>query len=195
MAASTSAVAAARRQRGPGRDLGAGPRSGGAGPRSLPCRRAATPTAWWRWMGCSTWSGATGRPAASSPMTRPATWSTGAEMPVQRNHLAAAAAGGRVWAIGGRAAASVRGSRRHLRPDHQHWSSGPLLEATSAASEGVLGSVIVISGGEAPGQNGRMVDAHWQLDTAAGTNAQWRPLASPPLAVHGAPGQSWTGTS
>ena len=33
-----------------------------------------------------------------------------------------------------------------------------------------------------------MVDAHWQLDTATGTGARWRPLAPPPLAVHGAQG-------
>ncbi len=117
------------------------------------------------------------------------TWSTGAEMPVQRNHLAAVAADGRVWAIGGRAAASVQDRVDIYDPATDTWSSGPPLpEATSAASEGVLGSVIVISGGEAPGQNGRMVDAHWQLDTAPGAGAQWRPLAPPPLAVHGAQG-------
>lgn len=117
------------------------------------------------------------------------TWSTGAEMPVQRNHLATVAADGRVWAIGGRVAARIQDRVDIYDPATDTWSSGPPLpEATSAASEGLLGSVIVISGGEAPGQDGRMVDDHWQLDTAEGADAQWRPLAPPPLAVHGAQG-------
>ena len=80
------------------------------------------------------------------------TWSTGAEMPVHRNHLAAVAADGRVWAIGGRVAAGIQDRVDIYDPATDTWSSGPPLpEATSAASEGVLGSVIVISGGEAPG--------------------------------------------
>ena len=74
------------------------------------------------------------------------------------------------------------------RARHELLPGPPLPEATSAASEGVLGSVIVISGGEAPGQDGRMVDDHWQLETAEGANAQWTPLPPPPLAVHGAQG-------
>ena len=116
-------------------------------------------------------------------------WSTGAEMPVPRNHLAAVAVGGRVWAIGGRINARIVDRVDIYDPASDTWIPGPPLpEATSAASDGVLDSVIVISGGEEPGENGRVVDDHWQLDTADGAEAQWRPLSPPPLAVHGAQG-------
>jgi N-acetylneuraminic acid mutarotase len=117
------------------------------------------------------------------------TWSTGAEMPMPRHHLAAVVVDGRIWAIGGRVGTRIQDRVDIYDPTTDTWSAGPPLpEATSAASEGVLGSVIVISGGEAPGDNGRLVDDHWQLDTAAGADARWRPLAPPPLAVHGAQG-------
>lgn len=119
----------------------------------------------------------------------PDAWSTGAEMPVPRNHLAAVAVGGRVWAIGGRVAAGILARVDIYDPATDTWAPGPPLpEATSAASEGVLGSVIVISGGEEPGENGRIVDDHWQLNSAAGPDARWTPLAPSPLAVHGAQG-------
>ena len=117
------------------------------------------------------------------------TWSTGAEMPVPRNHLAAVAVDGRVWAIGGRVSGRIVDRVDVYDPASDSWTAGPALpEATSAASEGVLGTVIVISGGEEPGENGRVVDDHWQLDTSAGADAAWRPLSPPPLAVHGAQG-------
>ena len=116
-------------------------------------------------------------------------WSTGAEMPLSRNHLAAVAVDGRVWAIGGRVGARIVDRVDIYDPAIDAWAAGPALpEATSAASEGVLGTLIVISGGEEPGENGRVVDDHWQLDTAAGAEARWRPLSPPPLAVHGAQG-------
>jgi hypothetical protein len=51
----------------------------------------------------------------------------------------------------------------------------------------VVGGVILISGGEDPA-NDRMVDAHWQLDTNLGPEAEWVPLGPPPLTVHGAHG-------
>jgi N-acetylneuraminic acid mutarotase len=131
--------------------------------------------------------GETGRVLIYDPASD--TWSTGAEMPMPRHHLAAVVVDGRIWAIGGRVGTRIQDRVDIYDPATDTWSSGPPLpEATSAASEGVLGSVVVISGGEAPGDNGRLVDDHWQLDTAAGTDARWRPLAPPPLAVHGAQG-------
>lgn len=131
--------------------------------------------------------GETGRVMIYDPASD--AWSTGAAMPVPRNHLSAVALNGRVWAIGGRTGGEIVDRVDIYDPASDTWAAGPPLpEATSAASEGVLGSVIVISGGEDPGGSGRMVDDHWQLDTAAGAEAQWRPLAPPPLAVHGAQG-------
>jgi N-acetylneuraminic acid mutarotase len=121
-------------------------------------------------------------------------WSSGAEMPVPRDHLAAVAVDGRVWAIGGRANGEIQDRVDIYDPATDTWAPGPPLpEATSAASDAVLGSLIVISGGEAPGATGGIVDRHWQLDTARGPEAGWTPLAPPPLAVHGAQGAAVDG--
>jgi len=116
------------------------------------------------------------------------TWSQGAPLPINRDHLAVVAVGDEIWAIGGRA-----GDRNHQQvdiydPAADQWRDGPPLPyPASGAAEGVVDGVILISGGENPGA-GVMVDRHWRLDTKAGTAATWRPLAQPPLAVHGAPG-------
>lgn len=132
--------------------------------------------------------GESGRVLIYDPATD--AWSTGAEMPVPRNHLAAVAVNGEIWAVGGRVGGRILDRVDLYDPATDAWTPGPALpEATSAAAEGVLGSVIVISGGEEPGENGRVVDDHWQLDTANSVGTQqWRPLAPPPLAVHGAQG-------
>lgn len=116
------------------------------------------------------------------------TWSEGAPLPLSRDHLAVVVVDGEIWAIGGRA-----GGINHQRvdiynPQADNWRDGqPLPEAVSGASEGVVGAVILISGGEDPGA-GQIVDRHWRLDTTAGAAATWQGLAPPPLTVHGAPG-------
>lgn len=116
------------------------------------------------------------------------TWTERAPLPVNRDHLAVVAASGKVWAIGGRA-----GGANHHRVDiydpvADAWRDGPPLpEPASGASEGAVGSVILLSGGEDPGA-GRMIDRHWWLDSADLEAATWRDLAPPPLTVHGAPG-------
>lgn len=116
-------------------------------------------------------------------------WSTGAEMPAPRDHLAAVVADREIWAIGGRVSGQIQARVDIYDPATDQWRSGPPLpEATSGASEGVLGDVILLSGGEDPGQDGRVIDAHWQLDTSLGQAAAWQPLVPPPLAVHGAHG-------
>ncbi len=113
-------------------------------------------------------------------------WTTGTEMSVSRDHLAVVVVDGEIWAIGGRG-----GGRNHARvniydPTADAWREGPPLpEATSGASEGVVGSVIFLSGGEDPG--GRVIDGHWRLDVSA-ASPSWEPLPAPPLVVHGAPG-------
>jgi hypothetical protein len=116
------------------------------------------------------------------------TWSRGAPLPVNRDHLAVVAVGEAIWAIGGRG-----GGMNHQRvdiydPAADAWRDGPPLPfPVSGASEGVIDGVILLSGGEDPGA-GLIVDRHWRLDTKAGGAATWQPLAPPPLTVHGAPG-------
>jgi hypothetical protein len=117
-----------------------------------------------------------------------AAWQERAPLPLNRDHLAVVAVEGEIWAIGGRA-----GGTNHQRvdiydPAVDEWRDGPPLpEPVSGASEGAVGSVVLLSGGEDPGA-GRMVDRHWWLDAADRDAATWRDLAPPPLTVHGAPG-------
>jgi N-acetylneuraminic acid mutarotase len=115
------------------------------------------------------------------------TWTAGAEMPSPpRDHLAAVVVDGEIWTIGGRS-----GGQNHARvdiydPGTDSWRSGPPLpEPTSGAAEGLLGGVILISGGE---DSAGVIERHWQLDTTLGDAAAWEPLAPPPLTVHGAHG-------
>jgi N-acetylneuraminic acid mutarotase len=131
-----------------------------------------------------------GRGGSSVLIYDPATdsWSSGAEMPAPRDHLAAVAVGDEIWAIGGRIEGEVQDRVDIYDIEADAWRAGPALpQATSAASEGLLGSVILVSGGEYPARD-LMVDAHWQLDTALGDAAEWEPLSPPPLTVHGAHG-------
>jgi N-acetylneuraminic acid mutarotase len=121
------------------------------------------------------------------------TWSSGAEMPTLRDHIAAVAVEDEIWVIGGRT-----GAQNHARvdiydPATDSWRDGPPLpEPTSAASDAILDGVIYISGGEDPA-GGVVIDRHWQLDTRLGDAATWEPLAPPPLVVHGAHGAAIDG--
>jgi N-acetylneuraminic acid mutarotase len=116
------------------------------------------------------------------------TWSTGTQMPAPRDHLTAVAVGEEVWAIGGRVDGQVQERVDIYDTGSDTWRAGPALpRATSAAAEGVVKGLILISGGEDPA-GGVMVDAHWQLDTAYGDSASWQALSPPPIAVHGAHG-------
>jgi hypothetical protein len=119
-------------------------------------------------------------------------WTTGAEMPVQRDHLSVVVAAGTIWAIGGRADGSL--ARVDIYdPDADSWEPGPDLPApTSGAAEGVIEGVVLILGGEAPELFGEVYDRHWQLDTTE-ASPQWRTVPIPPLAVHGADGAVFQG--
>lgn len=136
--------------------------------------------------------GGTGRVLVYDPAA--GTWSTGAEMPSPRDHIAAVPVENEIWAIGGRS-----GGRNHTRvdiyePTTDSWREGPPLpEPTSGASDAVLDGVIMISGGEDPAASGGVIDRHWQLDTRLGSGAGWEPLPASPLAVHGAHGAALDG--
>ena len=77
---------------------------------------------------------------------------------------------------------------RHLYRKRMRGGAGtPLPEPVSGASEGTVGGVIYLSGGEDPFA-GVIVDRHWQLDTTVAGEPEWLPLEPPPFTVHGAPG-------
>jgi hypothetical protein len=122
------------------------------------------------------------------------TWTTGATMPASRDHLAAVAVGGEIWAIGGRSAGQIHARVDVYDTTTDAWREGPPLpQPTSGAAEAAIDGVILISGGEDPGGSGSVLDLHWLLDTRAGATAAWEPLSQPPLAVHGAHGAGFDG--
>jgi N-acetylneuraminic acid mutarotase len=123
----------------------------------------------------------------------PFQWTSGAAMPIQRDHLSAVVVDGEIWAIGGRADGVNHALVDIYDPGSDTWRAGPPLpEGTSGAAEAVVDGIIYISGGEDPAL-GEIVDRHWQLDTSLGDAATWEPLAPPPLAVHGVPGAAIDG--
>jgi non-specific serine/threonine protein kinase len=102
--------------------------------------------------------------------------------PTPREHLAVVAAGGRIWAIGGRTA----GLDTNLdlveswRPGERTWRLEPALpEARGGTGAAVVGNTIVSVGGEAPPGTIRSVYA---LDT--GEN-HWRRLPDLTTPRHG----------
>jgi N-acetylneuraminic acid mutarotase len=115
-------------------------------------------------------------------------WTTGADLPRLRDHLSVVAAGGRIWAIGGRDPRSIS-SVDIYDPSGDSWKTGPdLPQSTSGAAEAVFDDVIYIFGGEEPSFiDGRVNDRHWKLDTRIST-PRWEPVPKPPLAVHGTDG-------
>lgn len=120
-------------------------------------------------------------------------WSLGAALPQSRDHLSAVVVENRIWAIGGRAPASL--ARVDIYDtEADRWLPGPPLPApTSGAAEGVLDGTILVFGGEDPDLiAGGVYDRHWMLDTRV-EPFEWTPAPAPPLAVHGADGTVFQG--
>jgi Kelch motif len=129
--------------------------------------------------------GGRGRSAHVLIFTPGTGWRTGAELPRMRDHLSVVAAGGRIWAIGGRDPRSL--ARVDIYdPSADRWQSGPdLPHPTSGAAEAVTNDTIFIFGGEEPNFfDGSINDRHWKLDTRD-QSLRWQPIPAPPLAVHG----------
>lgn len=136
--------------------------------------------------------GGTGLVLIYDPATE--TWSTGAELPSPRDHVAAVAVENEIWVIGGRSDGRANALVDIYDPAADSWREGPPLpEVTSGASDAIVDGVIYISGGEDPAVTGVVIDRHWQLDTLRGEEATWDPLPEPPLAVHGAHGAAIDG--
>jgi hypothetical protein len=125
-------------------------------------------------------------PSASVLIYTPgAGWTAGAALPVQRDHLAVVVAGSRIWAIGGRAPASLAAVDVY-DPATDSWTAGPdLPQATSGAAEAAIGPLVFVSGGEESASFGHVIDAHWLLETSRPAPS-WEAAPPPPLVVHGA---------
>lgn len=111
------------------------------------------------------------------------TWSTGAEMPVPRDHLGAALVGIEVFAIGGRDdAVSDRVDVYDIVQDE--WRDGPPLpRAVSGAAVGAAADGIHVVGGEDPKTiGGGVIDVHFILRPGSTT---WEEIEPPILVTHG----------
>jgi Kelch motif len=102
--------------------------------------------------------------------------------PHPREHLAAAASGGRIYAIGGRAAGiDTNSARVEVYDTHaRRWRSlAPLPEARGGTGAAALGGRIVSVGGEEPAGAIRTV---YSYDTRT---RRWSPLPDLPTPRHG----------
>jgi hypothetical protein len=112
------------------------------------------------------------------------TWTALPDMPVARDHFHAAVVAGRFYVTGGRATSTntlVSSTMAYDFGSGLWQSSGlaPMPTPRAGFGAGVLGSEIVLIGGEGGGQSHTAVEAY---DTATNT---WRVLAPMPTARHG----------
>jgi N-acetylneuraminic acid mutarotase len=110
-------------------------------------------------------------------------WTTLAPLPTPRDHLAAAAVGGRLYAIGGRLAGSYAENvtvNEVYDPATNGWQTrAPLPTARSGIAAAVLAGKIFIFGGEAPSGTFHQVEAYEP------TSDRWSTYTAMPTARHG----------
>jgi N-acetylneuraminic acid mutarotase len=111
-------------------------------------------------------------------------WTTGAPLPVGRDHLRGVAWDGRIWAIGGRDG----GVQRRVDvydPARDRWRRAPDLPVPmSAMAVGVVGDALHVVGGENPSLlGGHVIAEHFAIRTGG---RRWLAQRRPMLAVHGA---------
>jgi hypothetical protein len=107
-------------------------------------------------------------------------WSLGPSLLHGREHLAAVAAGGSIWALGGRELGVSFTYAERYRPGASGWQSMPSMPAARSGFQAVsVSDAIVVVGGEDGAQTVPEVD---RLDLRSG---HWAPLAALPVARHG----------
>jgi N-acetylneuraminic acid mutarotase len=113
-------------------------------------------------------------------------WSTGAPIPVPRDHLGAVVVDDEVWVIGGRDD-QIKDRVDIYDPANDSWRDGPPLpEPTSAAVVGLIDRTLVVVAGEDDSVfGGGIIRESWMLDVDD-PDAGWQPLVKPPEDMHGA---------
>ena len=110
-------------------------------------------------------------------------WSVRAPLPTPRDHLAVAAEGGQLYAVGGRIDGDYGrnlATNESYDPATDRWSArAPLPTARSGIAASVLGGRIVVVGGEAPTGTFNQVEAYDPKSDA------WSAYARMPTARHG----------
>lgn len=111
------------------------------------------------------------------------TWSLGAEMPTRRDHLAAAVAGLRIYAMGGRGD-QLTSAVEIYDTITDSWTDGPDLPMPmSAMAVATLPDGIHVVGGEDPAViGGTVIDEHLVLRPGG---SDWTNAALPIIATHG----------
>jgi serine/threonine-protein kinase PknK len=107
-------------------------------------------------------------------------WTLGPSLAHAREHLAAVAAGGSIWTLGGRELGVSYTYVERYRPGASAWQSMPSMPVARSGFQAVsVGDAIVVVGGEDGAQTVPEVD---RLDLRTG---RWTPLADLPVARHG----------
>lgn len=110
-------------------------------------------------------------------------WSELTPPRLNREHLAAVVAGHEIWAIGGRWQGDAFDSTEIYTTESDSWREGPsLVEARSGFGATVLGSFIVVAGGE-------VFDPTTALSSVEelGAEGEWTLIEPLPVGLHGNP--------
>ncbi|MEX0863261.1 MAG: hypothetical protein WD269_00125 [Acidimicrobiia bacterium] len=153
---------------------------GGAGATSRTCRSRRSSGL--RWCGvCGRWNPTSGAhsydPAAD-------TWATLTPPGHQREHLAAAALDGEVWAIAGRWQGVIYDTTEIYDPATDTWRPGPTLhEARSGFGAAIVDRALVVAGGEVFGPDQALASVE-RLEPGG---TAWELVESLPIGLHGNP--------
>lgn len=102
----------------------------------------------------------------------------------RREHVAAIALDGEIWAIAGRWGGEVYDTTDIYNPDAQVWRAGPsLLEARSGFGAVVIDGAIFVAGGEVFSPD----EALDSVETLEHPRGQWEAIQSLPHGIHGNP--------
>lgn len=109
-------------------------------------------------------------------------WESLASPEVEREHLAAVALDGEIWAIAGRWRGQIFSSTEVYDPRSDTWRPGPsLVEARSGFGATTYADTVVVAGGEVFGPDESLESVEWLSD------GSWRLGEALPFGLHGSP--------
>jgi N-acetylneuraminic acid mutarotase len=112
------------------------------------------------------------------------TWTTLTPPGTQREHLAAAALDGEVWAVAGRWQGVIHDTTEIYDPAADTWRPGPTLnEARSGFGAAIVGGALFVAGGEVFGPDHALASVE-RLEPGG---PAWELIESLPIGLHGNP--------
>ena len=110
------------------------------------------------------------------------TWKRLSSLGASREHLAAVALDGVIWALGGRWGEEMRATTEIYSMETDSWSAGPEMnEARSGFGAAVLGDQIYVAGGEVFNPTKALAS------TEVLRGGEWEPFEPLPVGLHGVP--------